>query len=248
MSQRAPGPDLAAAPAAPPAARRLLALRARLYPLIRWLRRRPLAVRWLFGVRLPPGTVADYDTTTLALRRSLARRGRGARSVLEVGIGQAALLAAFVARRFGVAVDGVDVSTQRVEGSRRVAALNRLPVRVWRSDLFSAVEGRYDLIFSNPPYVPTAAGRALDLTAAAGFDGDQVWDGGADGTEVLARLLAGAPARLAPSGRLLVGVQEHYVSDEAMRRLAGAAGLEVVSREQPALSPSVIWVLRPGAA
>ena len=248
MPRRAPGSDLAAAPADPPPARRLLAVRSRLYPLIRWLRRRPPVVRWLFGVRLPPGTVADYDTTTLALRRSLARSGRGARSVLEVGVGQAALLAAFVARRFGVTVDGVDVSPPRVESSRRVAEFNRLPVRVWRSDLFSAVEGRYELIFSNPPYVPTAAGRALGLTAAAGFEGDQVWDGGADGTAVLARLLAGAPARLEPSGRLLVGVQEHYVGDETVRRLADAAGLEVVSREQPALSPSVVWVLRPGAA
>lgn len=245
MPAHASGPDPAPPAAARPVARLLLAVRARCYPLIRWLRRRPWLVRRLFGVRLPAGAVADFDTTTVALRRSLARWGRGAGSALEVGVGQAALLSIFVARRFGVAVDGVDLSERRVAASRRVVEHNRLPVKVWRSDLFAETDGRYDLVFSNPPYVPTAAGRALGLTAAAGFEGDQVWDGGTEGTEVLDRLLAGAPARLTDRGLLLIGVQEHYVPDATMRRLAAGAGFEVAARERPPLSPSVVWVLRP---
>lgn len=229
-----------------PAVRALLALRGLAYPLIRRLRGHPLAVRALFGVRLPPGLRVGYDTTTVALHRSLARRGRGAASALEVGVGEAALLAVSFARRFGVAVDGVDLSAARVESSRRVAGHNRAAVRIWQSDLLDGVEGRYDLIFTNPPYVPTAAGRALDLTAAAGFDDDRVWDGGADGTAVIARLLAQAPAHLEAGGRLILGVQSFYVPDETVRRLAAAAGFEVVGRERPWLSPSVVWVLAPG--
>jgi release factor glutamine methyltransferase len=241
-----PAPPAHTDPAPGPAARALLAIRRRCYPLIRRLRRSRLAVKWWFGVRLPPGATVDYDTTTLALRRSLARWGRGVGSALEVGTGQAALLALYVARRFDLPVDAVDVSAARVASSRRAAELNRLAVRVWRSDLFAAVEGRYELIFSNPPYVPTATGRALGLTAGAGFDGDQVWDGGPDGTAVIGRLLAGAPERLLPGGVLLLGVQAFYVPDDAIRRLARGAGFEVASRERTPPLPSVVWVLRKG--
>lgn len=223
---------------------RFLSIHHGLYPLVKRLRARPFVVRALFGVRLPAGAAPSWDTTTLALRLVLARRGRGARSVLELGVGEAALLSIFLARRLGIAVEGVDVSPARVESSRRVAAHNAVSVRVGQSDLFEAVEGRYDLIFSNPPYVPTAAGHALELTARAGFESDRVWDGGEDGTAVLARILSEAPPHLAERGLLLVGVQDFHVPDGVILRRVAEAGFEVVSREKPWFLPSVVWVLR----
>jgi len=228
------------------AARRLLApLHRALHPLVRRLRGHPWAVRALFGVELPPGLEVAFDTTTVALRRPLLRHAEGAQSALEIGVGQAALLALFVARRAGVPVDGVDVSRARVASSRRTVEANGLPVRVWRSDLFAEVEGRYDLVFSNPPYVPTAAGRSLDLTRRAAFDGDQVWDGGPDGTAVLARILEGAPAHLTARGVLLVGAQRIYLDDARLEGLARDAGLMVVARYDGGLRVSRVWALRP---
>jgi len=220
------------------------AIHRALHPLVRRLRGHPWAVRALFGVELPRGLEVAFDTTTLALRKPLLRRARGASSALEIGVGQAALLALFVARRAGVPVDGVDVSEARVESSRRTVEANGLPVRVWRSDGFAEVRGRYDLVFSNPPYVPTAAGRALELTRRARFDGDQVWDGGPDGTAVLARILRAAPEHLTPGGTLVVGVQRAYLADARLDELAEAAGLRVIERYDGLLGISRVWVLR----
>ena len=70
------------------------------------------------------------------------------------------------------------------------------------ADLYDGVEGRFDMILTNPPYVD-----AVDLAALPpeyAHEPVLALDGGGDGLDLMRRILAGAPARLAPGG-ILVG-------------------------------------------
>ena len=159
-------------------------LHAAVRPFLQALRGHPWRVRLLFRAQLPPQRRPQYDTTTVALRYALDKWAANRKTALELGVGEAALLSIYLARTHGLRVDGIDISPTRVGLSQDVINVNQASVRVWESDLFGSVDGKYDLIFFNPPYVPTAVGRDLDLTKRGGFDSSRVWDGGPDGTDV----------------------------------------------------------------
>ncbi|TAM09465.1 MAG: 50S ribosomal protein L3 N(5)-glutamine methyltransferase [Nevskiaceae bacterium] len=75
-------------------------------------------------------------------------------------------------------------------------------VRVVASDLYTALgDCRYDLIISNPPYVPAAECDALAPEYAT--EPRAALDGGADGMDLVARILSGAPEHLAQHGTLV---------------------------------------------
>ena len=78
-------------------------------------------------------------------------------------------------------------------------------ISLLRSDLFAAHAGkRYDLIVANPPYVGAEALGAFPPEYAA--EPRIAHDGGADGLEIVRRILTGAGAYLTPAGSLLVEV------------------------------------------
>lgn len=87
-------------------------------------------------------------------------------------------------------------------------------VQAVRSDLFSSLgESRYDLIVSNPPYVPTAEWQAL----AAEFHREPrlALDAGEDGMDLVQRILAEAPQYLEEEGLLICeigGSQEEFAA------------------------------------
>ena len=74
-------------------------------------------------------------------------------------------------------------------------------VRFVRSDLFEKLGGsRFDLIVSNPPYIPTAEIR--ELSREVRRDPHQALDGGASGLDITFRLLADAQHHLHQDGFL----------------------------------------------
>ena len=115
--------------------------------------------------------------------------------VLDVctGSGVIALSAAPAART----VTAVDSSRAAVLAVRLAARLNGVTVAALHGDLFEPVAGRtFDVILSNPPYLPTPAGVSPP--------GSHAWDGGHDGRAILDRLCREAPAHLRPGGDLFI--------------------------------------------
>jgi release factor glutamine methyltransferase len=143
------------------------------------------------------GLLAISDTWLLA--GALAEEVGARRcSVLDVCTGSGAL-AVTAARRGAEAVTAVDVSRRAVLTTRLNARLNGVRVRAVRSDLFAALgDARFDVIVSNPPYVP-APSDALPTRGPA-----RAWDAGRDGRVVIDRLIREAPAHLRPGGVLLM--------------------------------------------
>jgi ribosomal protein L3 glutamine methyltransferase len=109
------------------------------------------------------------------------------------------------ARHFpNAAIDAVDISKDALAVAARNVADYGLEERVTlhRGDLFAPLGSqRYDLIISNPPYVD-AEGMA-GLPAECRAEPKIAFDGGADGLDIVRRILAQAKAHLAPQGGLL---------------------------------------------
>jgi release factor glutamine methyltransferase len=153
-------------------------------------------------------------------------------SVLDVCTGSGALAVAAAQRGAG-RVTAVDLSRRAVLTARLNARLNRVRVRALRSDLFAALgDERFDVIVSNPPYVPAET----DALPASGPQ--RAWDAGRDGRALLDRIVAEAPAHLRPGGTLLV-VQSNICGVEATLDAMRDGGLEpsVALRRRGPLGP-----------
>lgn len=216
-----------------------------LHPLFWTLRTNRHVIRRAFGVRVPPDVAVSFDATTILLSRAVRQVATPEDCrALELGIGQAALVGLSLTRHFDIQLDGLDCAADRVESSRRVAEYSGARARFWTSDLFSEVpaENQYDLVFFNPPYVPTSAGEELKLTERLSVAGSH-WDGGHDGTSVLRQFLAEVPAYLTPRGRVIFGVQNMFVPDETVQHVVSATGLVIRRRLTKRFLPSTAYVL-----
>jgi ribosomal protein L3 glutamine methyltransferase len=125
-------------------------------------------------------------------------------SVLDLctGSGCLAILASLNFPNAGV--DAVDISKDALEVAARNVADYGLEDRVnlLRGDLFAPLGGRrYDLIISNPPYVD-AEGMA-DLPRECRAEPKLAFAGGADGLDLVRRILNEAGRHLTPEGGLL---------------------------------------------
>jgi ribosomal protein L3 glutamine methyltransferase len=128
-------------------------------------------------------------------------------SVLDLctGSGCLAILAALAFPN--AAVDGADISKDALEVAARNVADYGLEDRVTlhRSDLFGGLAGRtYDLIISNPPYVTADAVAAFPPEYRA--EPELAHLGGADGLDIVRRILRESRKFLKPDGFLVVEV------------------------------------------
>jgi ribosomal protein L3 glutamine methyltransferase len=125
-------------------------------------------------------------------------------SVLDLCTGSGCL-AILAARHFPhAAVDAVDISKDALAVAARNVGDHGLDDRIalHRGDLFAPLGSkRYDLIISNPPYVDAEGMAGLPRECRA--EPALAFDGGADGLDIVRRILAEAKAHLAPQGGLL---------------------------------------------
>ncbi|MFI0960148.1 HemK2/MTQ2 family protein methyltransferase [Streptomyces sp. NPDC021080] len=192
----------------------------------------------------PPGVYRPQHDTRL-LARALNREfvSSGTR-VLELGTGSGAL--ALEAAGRGARVTAVDISWRAVLTARFNAMIARRRVTVRRGDLTGAVAGQsYDLVISNPPYVPSPDGRLPRKGAA------RAWDAGHDGRILLDRICDAAPAVLRPTGVLLVVHSGLCGVDTTLDRLAGAGMAAAVTDRAmvpfgPVMRSRLPWLRRTG--
>lgn len=128
------------------------------------------------------------------------------KSVLDLctGNGSLAVLAAMVYPE--VAVDASDLSADALAIARINVARHGLGQRITlvESDLFAKLPGRYDLILCNPPYVSDAAMAALPAEYRA--EPALALAGGADGMDLVRRVVADAPAHMSDDAVLVLEI------------------------------------------
>lgn len=116
---------------------------------------------------------------------------RGER-VLEIGCGSGVV--SIHCALAGAEVVCGDMNPRAVALTRMNAAANGAVLEAVETDVYSNVEGRFDLVLFNLPYLPVEEGEGLA----------RAWSGGPDGLGPLPRLLDGAPKHLLPGGRVVV--------------------------------------------
>jgi release factor glutamine methyltransferase len=133
-------------------------------------------------------------------------RGEGA-GALDFGTGSGCLAIAMAIRCPAAAVAGLDISPAALAIARSNAARHRVEerIRFFEGDGFAALppEARFELIVSNPPYIPSAEIATLE-PEVRDYDPVAALDGGAEGLDFYRRLAAEAGARLAPGGKLML--------------------------------------------
>ncbi|MFK0195242.1 HemK2/MTQ2 family protein methyltransferase [Kitasatospora sp. NPDC090308] len=179
----------------------------------------------------PPGVYAAQGDTALLLDVLGREPLRPGARCLDIGTGSGAL--ALAAARRGCRVTAVDLSRLSLATAWLNAHLHGLPLRVRHRDLTAPAPGdRYDLVLSNPPYVPAPRPGPPPPGPA------RAWDAGPDGRLLLDRLCRRVPALLAPGGVLLL-VQSSLARPEATVRQLRAAGLRtaVAARRRQEFGP-----------
>jgi release factor glutamine methyltransferase len=172
---------------------------------------------------------------------TLARPGA---VIVDLCCGSGALAAALAAAVPGAAVHAADIDPAAVRCARRnLAAAGG---RVYQGDLFgplpAGLRGRVGLLLANVPYVPTGDVGLLP-PEARDHEARVALDGGADGLEVLRRVVAGAPEWLEPGGRLLSEISERQVA--AATAAVTAAGLTASVARSAEHGATVLVAVRP---
>lgn len=118
----------------------------------------------------------------------------------DVGTGTGALALALAQAFPGAQVTATDLSPDALALARENATLNGLRVDFVQADLLAGLDGPFDLIVSNPPYLPDTDRQHTDPEVR--FDPDLALYAGADGLALARPLAAQAASRLAPGGVL----------------------------------------------
>ena len=137
---------------------------------------------------------------------------------LCTGNGSLAILAAMAYAE--VVVDASDISAGALEIARVNVARHKLESRVSviESDLFAGLKGRYDLIVCNPPYVNDESMAALPAEYRA--EPALALAGGADGMDLVRRIVAEAPSHMSDDAVLVIEVgHERAHFEQAFSRL-----------------------------
>ncbi|GAB2614683.1 HemK2/MTQ2 family protein methyltransferase [Kribbella endophytica] len=151
---------------------------------------------------------------------------------LDVCTGSGVL--ALTAAGCGATTTAIDVSRRALLTVRFNAARAGLRIRTLRGCGFTPVAGeRFDLIVSNPPYVPSSRPEVPRRGAS------RAWEAGHDGRIILDALCDGAPAHLRPGGVLLLVHSSLIGTDATVERLraAGLLDVEVRTRTRGPLGP-----------
>lgn len=182
---------------------------------------------WSLDFALGPATLDPRPDSETLVEAALAAvpAGRPLR-VLDLGTGTGCLLLAVLHDRpsaFGIGVDRSEPAARTARDNARALGLaDRAAFTV--GDWATALAGRFDLVLSNPPYIPESDIAALEPEVRE-HDPRLALSGGADGLDAYRALAAALPDLLAPGGTAVVELGIGQAADVAA--LFRAAGLDI---------------------
>jgi release factor glutamine methyltransferase len=152
----------------------------------------------------PAVLIPRHDTGILV--EEAVRLGGSARRVLDIGVGSGCIAVALAKLLPGAVICGVERSAEALALALRNAQLNGVTVICREGSLFEPFAGeRFNLIVSNPPYIPTCDLAGLQ-PEVRDFEPVGALDGGVDGLDFYRAMIPAAPDYLEPDGLLLFEV------------------------------------------
>ncbi|HHC30272.1 MAG TPA: peptide chain release factor N(5)-glutamine methyltransferase, partial [Rhodobacterales bacterium] len=177
---------------------------------------------WGRDFKISPDVLDPRPETEVIVAAALEQE-RPAR-LLDLGTGSGILAVTLLAEWPEVAAVASDLSPLALEVARENAAAQGVDARLTliESDWFAGVEGLFDLIVSNPPYI--AADELPGLAhEVRDFDPEMALTPGGDGLDAYRTILADVDAHLAPGGRMMVEIGP--TQGAAVSAMFEAAGL-----------------------
>ncbi len=147
------------------------------------------------------------DTETLVMEVLDGVKGISAPKVLDLCTGSGCVAIAVAKNAKSAHITATDISAAAIEIARENVARHNVAsqVDIIESDLYAGITPgmKYDVIASNPPYIPSAEIDQLDAEVAR-HEPRLALDGGADGLTILKRIIDAAPAFAASNALLLL--------------------------------------------
>jgi len=194
-------------------------------------------------LEVAPGVFIPRPETEVLVKKALEvlEEPEAACRVLDLGTGCGNIAVSIAVERpraVLVAVDCDEAATALcARNASKADVEGRVDVRV--GDLFEPLDGvaPFDLILSNPPYIPVAMRDSLPVEVRD-FEPEQALFAGPDGLDVIRRIIDGAPPRLVAGGWLALEVDESH-ADVVAEELESAGWLDVEVFEDLALRPRI---------
>ena len=158
------------------------------------------------GFRVNPAVLDPRPDTETLIVETLKHVKPGAR-ILDLGTGTGAIIVTLLAECPTASGTATDLSAAALDIARVNSERHGTGSRLGfvHCSWFDGISGDFDVIVSNPPYIPLAEISSLSPDVRD-FDPLRALDGGPDGLEAYRRIASGAGPHLAPAGMILVEI------------------------------------------
>ena len=165
--------------------------------------------------------------TEILVEEALKRMSEHAR-ILDLCTGSGCILLSLLYNKNKAEGVGIDISEDALEVAKRNSCDLNIHAEFIQSNLLEKAEGTFDLIVSNPPYIPAKVIEGL-MEEVRDYEPHLALDGGEDGLDFYRRIVAEAGAYLNPGGWLIMEIgQEQGEAVQQMLLQAGYEEIEVV--------------------
>jgi release factor glutamine methyltransferase len=170
------------------------------------------------------------DTELLVMEALQLIKDLPAPSLLELGVGSGCICTAIAVNQKTARLLGVEIHPRTLEVAQRNLVRHKVDDRVELrlGDLYGPLKSGelFDVIVSNPPYIPTAEIETLAPTVRE-HEPRRALDGGVDGLDLIRRIVRGAASCLRPGGWILIEFTPEQAG--AIQALLRDSGFEDVS-------------------
>lgn len=185
---------------------------------------------WSLTFAVGPGVLVPRpatETLVEAALRAFPDRGRPLR-ILDLGVGSGCLLLTLLHHLGNARGVGIDTSDRALAYARlnadRLGVEARAELRA--ADWHAGLEGSFDIVVANPPYIPSAEIAALQPEVSR-YEPRAALDGGADGLDAYRAICPALPALLDPDGSAFLEIGAGQEPEVAPIAMAGMGGLTV---------------------
>ncbi len=176
---------------------------------------------WFYGMALavsPAVLIPRPETEELVQWILQDEQHRPTASLIDIGTGSGCIAIALAKHWLQATVHAIDISEEALAMARQNAARQQVPVQWWHSSILEPARwpaGRFDIIVSNPPYIPQQESQLLDAHVVKWEPGLALFVPNDDPLLFYQRIAAFAQDRLLPGGRLYFECHQSYAGQVA---------------------------------